>query len=65
MSLFTEAHSPKEPQATWAVMTDTGLRAPAWGSLGLSSEVPSWSPGPGLALLSFPDTLSVAQGLTE
>lgn len=51
---FPEAHLLAEAHAKRAVMAGTGLRVQAWGSLGLPSEVPSWSPGPSLTCLSVP-----------
>lgn len=66
MSSFTEAHSPMEPQATWAARTETGLRELPFGDpwvCPLRSLIDPLA----LVLPSFHSLilLSVAQALAE
>lgn len=61
---FSEALLLAEPQAIKVVMAAARLGVQAWGSLGLPSEVPSWSPGLSLACLSVLGSQSVVHGST-
>ena len=61
---FSEALLLAEPQAIKVVMAAARLGVQAWGSLGLPSEVPSWSPGLSLTCLSVLGSQSVVHGST-
>lgn len=61
---FSEALLLAEPLAERVVVVVARLGVQAWGSLGLPSEVPSWSPGLSLACLSVLGSQSVVRGST-